>query len=241
MELNGGHPNIAFRLTKRAIKITFHEPLAEGSDPSVDLIVALTRKAGALWIPNLNRERWDASDPECHTKLLTAEPASLRRLRARVIRLAKAWNKQFANPGLCSFNIAVLALHAVKEGMEVPSGLAEFFAYAGRDLAKRLTPDPAGVSGSIKTLVDRDTVVGRLNRAAERMRTALDHDNDENAAREALAELFWVHVHPPKGSTSKAAYAAALRQGNAGVTVSGGLALGVSSAPLKTTRAFGGE
>ena len=239
--LKESHPSIAFRLTKRAIKITYNEPLLNGSDPSVDLIVALTRAAGALWIPNLEHKRWDASDPECHTRLLTAEPVGLRRMRAKVIRLAKAWNKQYSNPGLCSFNIEALALESIKEEVSVADGLAAFFKYAASDLSKRKTPDPAGVSAPIKTLEDREVVVGRLNRAAENLQTALKA-SDENSSRDVLAEVYWDYVEPSDGSSSKAAFAKALREGSSAVKiVPGGLSLvGASGIALKTTRAYGG-
>ena len=102
--LKQDHPDIRFRVTKRAIQVSFNEPLDDGTDPSVDLIVALTRKNGqGLWIPNVETKNWDASDPEYHTRVLTDDPADLRRVRAKVIRLAKGWNTQFAEPGLCSF------------------------------------------------------------------------------------------------------------------------------------------
>lgn len=240
-ELKERHPNVTFRLTKRAIKVTYNEPLPNGSDPSVDLIVALTRAAGALWIPNLERKRWDASDPEYHTQLLTAEPAGLRRLRAKVIRLAKAWNKQYSQPGLCSFNIAALALVAVKEEVGVADGLAAFFKYAASDLAKRQTPDPSGVSAPIKTLIEREVITGRLGKTAETFKAALKSDN-ENDARDALASAYWIYVEPSPGSSSKAALAKALREGNSAVKiVSGGFSIaGSGGIALKTTRAYGG-
>jgi len=241
-ELKEKHPGIAFRVTKRAIKVTYNEPLPNGSDPSVDLIVALTRAAGALWIPNLDREHWDASDPEYHTRLLTAEPAGLRRMRAKIIRLAKAWNRQYSQPGLCSFNIEALALEAIKDEMSITDGLAAFFKYATNDLSKRQTPDPAGVSAPIKTLIDRDVVAGRLSKATETLEAALKED-DDNKARDALADLYWVYVTSSPGSSSKTAFANALRQGNSAVKV---LPAGLSVAnaggvALKTTRAYGGE
>jgi hypothetical protein len=238
--LKENHPNIAFRLSKRAIRVTYQEPLADGTDPTVDLIVALTRKAGALWIPNLDHNTWDASDPECHTQLMTAPPAPLRRTRAKVVRLAKVWNKQYVQPGMCAFNITALALACITEDMDVATGLAAFFAYAAQDLKKRLTPDPAGVSPPIKLLIDRDIVVSRLEQASRLMDLALAHDEDEQAVREALGDLYWRYVQPPAESASKAAYARALREGNAGVGISGGLVLTTpKAAPLKTTRAFG--
>ena len=239
-ELKDDHPDIAFYVSKRAIRVTFKEPVSDGTDPTVDLIVALTRKDGALWIPNLHRSRWDASDPEYHTSLMTAEPADLRRTRAKVVRLAKVWNKQATRPGLCAFNITALALACVTEGMGIAAGLGEFFDHAASDLKKHLTPDPAGVSPSIKLLEDRDTVVGRLESAANKMNDALAHDDDEDAVREALSGLYGQYVEPPPGSSSKAAFASALRKGNSAVGISGGLVIGKETGvTVKTTRSFG--
>ena len=90
----------------------------------------------------------------------------------KVIRLAKGWNTQFSEPGLCSFNIEALALSCITEEHGVPDGLAELFRYAASDLKKRLTPDPTGVSKPIKLLMDRDVLVGRLKRAAKRLKDA---------------------------------------------------------------------
>lgn len=240
--LKDRHSDIAFRLTRRAIKITFNEPLSDGSDPSVDLIVALTRAAGALWIPNLERKCWNASDPEYHTLLLTAEPAGLRRMRAKVIRLAKAWNKQYSQPGLCSFNIEALALEALKEEAGVADGLATFFNYAASDLLRRQTLDPAGVSAPIKTLIERETVVRRLSEAAKTLANALRSDN-ENNARDDLANVYWLYVTPSPGSSSKAAFAKALREGNPAVrVVPGSISIaGSVGTALKKTRAYGGD
>lgn len=239
-ELKGDHPDIAFYVSKRAIRVTFKEPVSDGTDPTVDLIVALTRKDGALWIPNLHRSRWDASDPEYHTSLMTAEPADLRRTRAKIVRLAKVWNKQASRPGLCAFNITALALASVTEGMGIATGLAEFFDHAASDLKKHLTPDPAGVSPSIKLLEDRDIVIGRLERAVKKMDDALSHDDDEDAVLEALSGLYGQYVEPPRGSSSKAAFASALRKGNSAVGISGGLVIGTQTGvPVKTTRSYG--
>ena len=242
--LKEDHPDIKFRVTKRAIKVSFNEPLDDGTDPSVDLIVALTRKNGqGLWIPNNETGGWDASHPEYHTKVLTDDPAGLRRVRAKVIRLAKGWNTQFAEPGLCSFNIEALTLSCITEEHSVPDGLAELFRFAASDLKKNLTPDPAGVSKPIKLLMDRDVVVGRLKRAAKRMKDALDNDDDKIKVQEAMAGLYWNYVSPPDGSASKEAIASAFRSGSPALGVSGGaLSLGGSGGPsLKPTRSWGSE
>lgn len=242
-QLKEDWPDIRFRVTKRAIKVSFNEPLDDGSDPSVDLIVALTRKGQGLWIPNNETRGWDASDPEYHTKVLTADPAGLRRIRAKIIRLAKGWNTQYSRPGLCSSNIEALALSCIDEKHVVPDGLAEFFRFAASDLKRHLTPDPAGVSKPIKLLIDRDTMVGRLDRAAELMDDALDSDDDKTKAQEAMANLYWKYVDPPPGSNSKAAYAHSLRRNDSLVGVSSGaLTLGTPhTSSFKSTRSYGRE
>jgi hypothetical protein len=80
------YPGASFEITKRAILIRFDAPLATGEDPTVDLVVGLERRnAPGLWIPNTEAERWDASHPERHTELLTAEPKDLRVTRARML------------------------------------------------------------------------------------------------------------------------------------------------------------
>ena len=52
------YPNARCGTSKRGPKITFGAPIND-QDPSVDLVVALTRREGnGLWIPNLKLERW---------------------------------------------------------------------------------------------------------------------------------------------------------------------------------------
>jgi hypothetical protein len=236
------HPQIAFRVTRRAIQVAYGEPLPSGSDPIVELIVALTRKAGALWIPNKARDGWDASDPEAHTELLLGGGATLRQTRTRTVRIAKAWNKQYAEPGLCSFNIEALALSAIEDAGPLPEALLRLFEYSATDLAERLTPDPAGVSKPIKLLIDRNIVVDRLRRAADLVQRALDADDagDSMEVQAAMANLFWKYIAPPTSATTKTAFANALRSGNNQVRIARGLSLGAAGLAIKTTRAFGG-
>lgn len=233
------YPDLKTRLSKRAIVLKFREELPNKTDPSVDLIVALQRPAGGLWIPNLDDDSWDPSDPIKHTELLTGDPKALRVARARVIRLAKAWNSQYSTPGMCSFNIEALALACITESVDIATGLAKFFKHAAADVAKRNTPDPAGVSPAIKLAVDREVMVDRLRQARDLIDAAIDNDDDEDAVVTSLADLYWVYVDPPSGAISKAAYARALRTGNAGVSMGTGLLVGTSEARVKTGRAFG--
>ena len=100
--------------------------------------------ADGVWIPNLETGSWNASDPERHTELLTAEPAGLRRHRARVVRLAKAAIKHDAQPVMIPFNVASLALDHVTKVESLIEGLEHFFAEASSSsIGGGLTEDPA--------------------------------------------------------------------------------------------------
>src|ERR1700677_1559066 len=80
------YPDATYKVCKRAVLIEFHEPLDDAQDPSVDLIVALTRADGdGRWIPNTEAGDWDASDPEEHTALLNGPNTATHVHRARVI------------------------------------------------------------------------------------------------------------------------------------------------------------
>ena len=246
--LKGDYPYVRFRVTKRAIKINFNEPLPGGTDPTVDLVVALTRKESqqGLWIPNREQKRWDASHPEKHTELMRSEPTALRRKRARVVRLAKAWNKEIDQPGLSGFNITALALESVGEEGTLAECLANFFEHASRSLEQRLTLDPAGVSPPIKVLGDRGAVVKRLSRAGEKFRHALDNDRDKAEVLATLGKLYPSCASVDKDAVKREQFAQTLRKDNSGVGVvaGGGLALRSESPnakPIKTTRAYGGR
>jgi hypothetical protein len=111
------YPNARCGTSKRGPKISFSEPV-DGQDPTVDLVVALTRKDGpGLWIPNLERNSWEPSDPERHVELFSSGTESLRRTRRRVVRLLKAWNKQYGQPGFSSHNLTVWAWEFIEPGM----------------------------------------------------------------------------------------------------------------------------
>ena len=241
--LSEAHPRLATRLSKRAITIKFDEPLTadkDAPDPSVDLIMALTRRqADGLWIPNRNTKSWDAAHPEKHTEMLTNPPADLRRLRARTVRLVKAQNKQYSEPGLASFNVEALALECITEVQSLAEAVTTWFEYAAKQIEKGNTKDPAGVSGPIKLLQDRDIVVQRLEKAAKHMRAALDNDEDEDAVTESLSLVFWKYVQNNASDSSKAGLAAALRGGNSNFSRAGAFALTADTPRLKTTRSFG--
>ena len=238
-EVRKTYPNARCHTSKRGPKMLFGGPL-KGQDPTVDLVVALDRRdADGLWIPHLEKERWDASHPEQHVRLLNSEPVSLRRLRRRVIRLLKAWNKQWTDPAFSSFHLSVLALLYVESGMSVGTGLRTVFEKAAKYLESGdNTKDPASVSSPIKLLLDRSAAVDRLQKAATNMARALDHDDDNQIVQTALNRVFRNYVDPPTGD-SLGSTVSGLR-GVAGVgTALLGLRPSIQTVPT-TRRAFGG-
>jgi hypothetical protein len=241
LRVRNKYPNTTLDLTKRAILISFHEPLPSGEDPTVDLIVALERRdQPGLWIPNTEAARWDPSHPEKHTQLLNAEPKSLRVARARSIRLAKAENKRTGTPPLSSFNLEALAWMFVAVGVDEAQALLILWSGGAADLAHRLTPDPAGVSAPIK-VHDRAEAVRRLEDAARRLSSALSRDDDEHWVRAQLQPLWPEFIADQLGAATKARAAAQLRSG-ASLRVTGTGALSTEAGlQLKRPRSFGGR
>jgi hypothetical protein len=158
------YPQAKVGKSRRALSVEFNEPVTTDEDPSVDLIVTLTRKtAEGLWIPDREapalKDKWTPSHPEKHTELFTGGARPLRALRARVARMAKAWNNQSdgGDRALSSFNIAALAWEYVDDGsVPLDEALAGWFRYAHDELDKAETQDPAGVSDPIRLLLPKN-------------------------------------------------------------------------------------
>lgn len=236
------YPKAKMRRSRRGLFITFNEELEEEQDSTVDLIVTLTRSEDdGLWIPDLDNDDWTPSHPEKHTELFTAGTQKLRTLRARVTRLAKAWNKQWDEGDriLSSFNIEALAWEYVEdEDQQLDEVLAGFFAYARDEISKANTKDPAGVSEPIRLLLDRATCVSRLGEAADALANAIEAE-DETTAREWLSTVYPDYVDSP--NANKRRLAVALSAGNAGIgATKSGIVVG-GGTPMKTPRSWGGE
>jgi hypothetical protein len=241
------YPAVTIRVTKRAIEVSFREPMEADSaatplqDPSMVLIVGLTRaEGGGLWIPNTEANSWDASDPETHTELFRQGDHSLRRTRRRAIRLSKLMHRQYgATPAITSFNQEAIGHQVVRDGMTIAEAFWALCDQGARQLAVSLTPDPAGVSPPLKC-PDQFLAAQRYRTAADHLGRALAHDDDEDLVRSELEAVFFLLAAP--GTSSKAGLAAALR---ASVPLSfGASGLGLQSTargiPLKQVSSFGG-
>ena len=244
--LQRDYPNATVDTTgKRAVKFYFHTPveideLGIEIDPYVDFIIGLARSNGrGLWIPNRELELgWDIADPEYHLEIMNRRPSqALRVHRAHVIRLAKRAIKRDAAAGgvavLCSWNVSALAIELVTDtGLDLPDALAEFFAGAAKDIARRLTPDPSPVVDPIALPdgVSQEAASSRLREMAN------DADEAASASTEAGARIAYAKLYGPeiKAIREREAHAADRK-----------LAAGASLAPLvssshRPTRSDGG-
>ena len=211
------YPKVSIGKMKRGLLIRFYTPLDAEQDPTVDMVVALNRRDDdALWIPNLETNRWDPSHPERHVELFTSGPPALRRTRAQVARLAKAQVKQFAEPTLSSFNVAALAWESIQEPAPLALALLEFFKHAAASLPRRLTEDPASVSGPIALPdgLDPETIAHRLQQAVDGLKQAIEAGNDEGRARSALAKVYSDYLEKKKVLRNRDRLASKLRRGS---------------------------
>jgi hypothetical protein len=233
------YPKARCGTSKRGPKLWFGAPI-DGQDPTVDLVLALTRREDeGLWIPNLEKDRWEPSHPEGHVELFNSGPASLRQTRRVVIRLAKAWNKQFTNPGLSSFHLSVFAWEFAAGGMGVPTALHTVFDNAASRISRgAATQDPAGVSGPLKLLQDRAVVADRLRKAADALAEAIEHDTDAVAVQSALHKVFWNYVDDPNGGALTSTIGLLQQRRPVATTA---LGLGGAAALVVPTRAYGGR
>lgn len=239
-EVREVYPKARCGKSKRGPKITFGEPI-NGQDPSVDLVVALTRREDSgLWIPNLEMRRWEASDPEQHVALLNGGTESLRRTRRRTVRLLKAWNKQWSQPAFSSFHLSAMALEYIVAGTGLPAALHAVFDRGATLLATGYnTPDPAGVSKPLKLVngISREVAVQRLRAAATAMAEAIEYDDDETKVRSALHRVFRNYVDAP--AEDRLASAVAALRTSWPVTTKA-LGLGGTVGAVAPTRAYGG-
>lgn len=235
------YPDAKFYVQDRSIKVIFDEPLGNGQDPTVDLIVALDRSGTqpGLWIPKAMRSTspgWSASHPEKHVNLFLPAARDLRRSRARSARFGKAWNSRHAKPYFSSFNITAWAYWGIDEPLSMAEAFARMLEWAYSDLYVSRTDDPAGVSGKIKLLTDKDAAMRRLKKARDLARTAADAET-ETEAQEALSKLFPDHVSSP--SAAQDALRNVLRSGRGAKYGLGGLAGTGPDPDLKPTDSYG--
>jgi hypothetical protein len=217
-ELKKEYPDVRFFTGgHRAIRINFMEPIQpEGGNFAADLIVAIRRDEGGLYIPDLDDDSWDPSDPERHVELIVARNKKTDSRFAKTLRLAKHANVHHGGT-IVSFNVAALGLEAVTEKVPLPEGLTLLLRHAADSLDKGLTEDPAGVSGPIKVKAPyRKDAAKKFRGLAELAEQALELDADGQTAQ---AQRNWSKVlpgavDPPKDEDLESEIAAGARKGN---------------------------
>lgn len=178
----------------RAIRINFMEPIQDGADNfTADLIVAIRKDAGGLWIPNLDNDSWEPSHPERHVELIVDRNRSTDSQFSRIMRLAKHANAHHGKT-IVSFNVVVLGLEAITKKESLPEGLALFLRHAADSLDAGLTQDPAGISGSINVNVSRrKDAAKKFKDMAELAEQALELESEGQTAQ---AQRNWAKVLP---------------------------------------------
>ena len=245
--LREDNPNVRFYTGgRRAIRINIMEPLQlDAGSFTADLIVAVRRDEGGIWIPDLDDDEWDPSDPEHHVELVVARNKATGSHFARILRLAKHANAHHGRT-IFSFNVMALGLESITEKVSLPEGLALLLRHAADSLDKGLTKDPAGISGSIKLNVPRrKDAAKRFKVMAQLAEEALMLDGDGQTAQ---AQRNWSKVlpgavDPPKEVDLKAELAAGLRKGNEWVSQgTGGMSVTKQfGTGIVSTRAFGDQ
>lgn len=243
--LKESYPNVRFYTGgHRAIRINFMEPIQEGGGHfTLDLIVAIRREGGGLWIPDLDNGRWDASSPERHVELVVKRNKKTDSNFARIIRLAKHANARNGK-AICSFNVVALGLQAIEEKVSLPEGLALVPREAADSLSGGLTEDPAGIPGPIKVnVVRRKEAADRFKKLAELAEEALELETEGQTAQ---AQRNWSKVlpgaiDPPNGKDLNAELAEGLRKDNSWVPQGvGGMAVSKKvGMSVPSGRAFG--
>jgi hypothetical protein len=166
-EIRQVYPKARCGTSKRGPKIWFRQAVAGRDDPTIDLVVAFDRSSGSgLWIPNLEENTWERSAPEQHVAIFAAGPQVQQRLHRQVVRLLKAWNKQFAHPAFSSHHLTVWAWKYLEPRSTLTNGLLSVIAAASKELESgNQTKDPAGVSPDLRPLIPTRIAIKRLNRA----------------------------------------------------------------------------
>ena len=188
------YPNVHISTNhKRAIYFRFRDPLPDGQDPTVDLVIGLNRKdEPGIWIPNLDDDSWDASDPAKHTELVKARRRSTNHISSKVVRALKLFSKQWDQELLTSFHWTALMLEAYPKQKPLIEGVIDTLNHAVVALADGDTNDPAEVSGSIHLPAgrERSAVIGQINNAASKLQQAYNISGDYEADLDEVAKLF---------------------------------------------------
>jgi hypothetical protein len=242
---SAGYPDAQVDLSgNRALKFMFNEPVEFDElgpvDPYVDLILGLTRRDGeGLWIPNRERQWWDAAHPEMHTWLMTErDPEPHRVHRVHVVRLSKRPVKRDeAIPGrkqvMCPWNLSALALGLVHETKPLATALAEFFEGTSHEIAHGLTDDPAHVADPIELPdgVTQQMASTRLSEMAEIIQASIQAESIA-AARRELSPLFGVEIDEIRESEQRVQRNDQLKRGLVtGDMTAVGLAVGAARPP----------
>jgi hypothetical protein len=136
----------------QAVTITF-------TDFVVDVVPAFNRNGGGYLIPNTYLQKWIATDPKMHVKIMSEHNKNHNGKLVPLIKMIKYWNKNISFP-FSSFHLEVMALQKLENVNidDFPSGVRYFFDKA-KDYVKKKNPDPAGYNDDVGAYLNTNTKI----------------------------------------------------------------------------------
>jgi hypothetical protein len=237
-------PGCGIRYGAHAAKVTPKDPPIEGVH--LDIVVAVETGSGTcLKISEREPEPgWKESDPEAHAAALSAANDQWGKRLVPLIKQIKHWNRNTEGEPLQSFLVEALALRIFSGSGELSAAemVQKFFSEAQNDILSP-TASPAVPNGYVDdglTWAERAAHSTRFGTASRTADEAIDAaETDESAAQEIWQGLFGDPFPEPDKGERKAAIAAALRSGVAGV--GGGTIISGGGRAVVPGRSFGGS
>lgn len=181
------------RIQNHAVKCFLDDPDDEDAF-TVDVVPALPRPGGGVFIPEVSTAAWIATDPEYLVESVLERHGGFGEGQfVQLIRVLKRWS---ADNGaiLKGLTVEVLALSHLRDEPR-PAALAGFFTAAAAHIFEPIV-DPADLCGEIQRDLDRSAahqlLAGASERAAAALAAAADGDTDHAICiwREILGDVF---------------------------------------------------
>lgn len=162
---------------------------------SFDVVPAFKRAGGGWEIPDVQRNRWIATNPKKHHEQSTAKNADCDGKFVPLVKMIKGINREAGEPITPSFLLEVMAHGLVRAPFgRYQDEIVAFLASAAEQV-ERDWPDPAGVGPLVNETMNTADRAGAARTLAEWQRVAeraswLEDEGEERAAVEDWRRLF---------------------------------------------------
>jgi predicted nucleotidyltransferase len=163
----------------------------EGDITSFEVVPAFERSGGGFEIPDEERARWIATDPDAHKEASTAKNEACAQKYVPMVKMVKAINRERGEPISPSFLIEVMAQDLVDSPFgRYQDEIVWFLASAG-DQITDAWPDPAHVGPAVNELVSTEERQQAAAALKEWLRIAEDAGRLEDDGKERDAVARW--------------------------------------------------